>query len=162
MRATGTEVVIIGSGIQGLCCAYSLVRRGISSIIVLDAQDYIGGHSTKRSAAMLTSATGHRTTTLLADKSIRLYREMVPDLEKWTTLPHSIGRRLTIGAGWVGDRPIHAPLSRSAGRAPAHLPLFGGPGAVNGYYENCGAGEFGVTLGPVSGEDVARSIAARL
>jgi len=81
---TSAAVVIIGSGIQGLCCAYSLIQRGITSVIILESASSPGGRSTQMSAAMLTRFTGHRITTALADSSIRLYEELGPELASVT------------------------------------------------------------------------------
>ena len=371
------DVVIIGAGIQGLCCAYSLLKLEVKSIVILESADYIGGRASKRSAAMLTRLTGHQTTTDMANRSIRMYHQMQADLaqnagidvdfvwcgfalvargseaeiavraeydehrylnidtelgtgadlneatggifkfpndatvcrcatdgyvnidslvnaladsikargctiltgveavgfeinndaittvltsngpiatknvvnaagiwagtvarwvdreviiqpskknliqvvgignrfkgpivecyddgwyfrpaeggmlvgvgmgknvplrtaqradpdvdatairetqqylRRWTNLPESSIGTLTAQDGWAGYRPIHARDSESVGRVSAHLPLFGDPGRARGYFESCGWGEFGVTLGPVGGQQVAEEI----
>lgn len=80
MTRRAFDVVIIGAGIQGLFCAYSLLELGIKSIGILDCVGYAGGRSTKRSAAMLTRLTGHPSTTALAERSIQMYRVLGPIL----------------------------------------------------------------------------------
>jgi sarcosine oxidase subunit beta len=39
------DVVIVGGGIQGLCCGYNLAERGIRRVLVLDAGYFQGGAS---------------------------------------------------------------------------------------------------------------------
>ena len=39
------DVIIIGGGISGLAAASELVDNGISNIVILEAQDYVGGRT---------------------------------------------------------------------------------------------------------------------
>jgi monoamine oxidase len=39
------DVIIIGSGISGLAAASELVNNGVSNILILEAQDYVGGRT---------------------------------------------------------------------------------------------------------------------
>ena len=39
------DVIIIGSGISGLSAASELVDNGVSNILILEAQDYVGGRT---------------------------------------------------------------------------------------------------------------------
>ena len=39
------DVIIIGSGISGLSAASELVDNGLSNILILEAQDYVGGRT---------------------------------------------------------------------------------------------------------------------
>lgn len=45
-------VVIIGVGIQGLSCAYSLAELGITDVVVVE-KEFIGAGSSSRSASMV-------------------------------------------------------------------------------------------------------------
>ena len=44
------EIVIIGAGIMGACTAYYLAKKGFENIVVLEKEDYLGGHTTSRCA----------------------------------------------------------------------------------------------------------------
>jgi predicted NAD/FAD-binding protein len=39
------EVAIIGCGISGLSAASELIDNGVSNIIMIEAQDYVGGRT---------------------------------------------------------------------------------------------------------------------
>jgi glycine/D-amino acid oxidase-like deaminating enzyme len=78
------DVVIIGSGMAGLFCAYSLIKRGVRAVTILESASSPGGRATPLSVAMLTRFTGHQITTTLADRSIQLYHELGPDLKSVT------------------------------------------------------------------------------
>ncbi len=41
--ATSASIVIIGAGVAGVCTALKLIHNGCRDVIVLEAQDYIGG-----------------------------------------------------------------------------------------------------------------------
>ena len=49
----GADVVVIGAGIAGASLAYSLVRRGVRDVIIVEREDSPGYHATGRSAAVL-------------------------------------------------------------------------------------------------------------
>lgn len=38
-----TKVVVVGAGMAGLTAASKLVNSGVTDVVVLEAQDYIGG-----------------------------------------------------------------------------------------------------------------------
>lgn len=44
------DIVIVGSGIMGVCTAYYLALKGHKNIVVLDKEEYLGGHTTSRCA----------------------------------------------------------------------------------------------------------------
>lgn len=42
------DVVVVGGGVMGLSTAYYLARRGCRNVVVLEAERYLGGQTTKR------------------------------------------------------------------------------------------------------------------
>lgn len=79
------DVIVVGSGIQGLCAAYYLKKLSPqSSILVLEAESFIGGRATTKSAAMLTRLTGFEETTKMAVLSMHLWASLRRDLFELT------------------------------------------------------------------------------
>ena len=46
-----TKVLILGAGVAGLVAAKTLQEKGINDLLILEAQDYIGGRFKQRSFA---------------------------------------------------------------------------------------------------------------
>lgn len=70
------RIVVIGAGLAGLSCAYFLGESG-HEIVVVDAAGVLGGSSTRQSAAMITTLTGHPETSALAIRSRALYPGLI-------------------------------------------------------------------------------------
>ena len=83
-------------------------------------------------------------------------------LTEWTSLSAEVIRRIAPSDGWAGYRPLHDVPPLNPGEVSTQLPVFGMVDEVVGYYESCGWGEFGVTLGPFGGRVVAGQIVDRL
>ncbi len=55
-------------------------------------------------------------------------------------------------SGWAGYRPMIDPQYKDA------LPIIGAVDGIKGYFNNCGYGEFGITLAPIGGELISQII----
>ncbi|HSW48443.1 MAG TPA: FAD-dependent oxidoreductase [Candidatus Saccharimonadales bacterium] len=55
-------------------------------------------------------------------------------------------------SGWAGYRPMIDPKCKDA------LPIIGPVEEIKGYFNNCGYGEFGITLAPIGGELIAQIV----
>ncbi len=74
------DVVIVGAGVHGLAIAYSLGRRGITNVAVLD-KGYLGGGASGRNTAIIRS--NYRTPQGIAfyDESVKLYETLALELD---------------------------------------------------------------------------------
>src|SRR6201993_4764239 len=74
------DVVIIGAGVHGLAIAYSLGKRGITNVAVLD-RGYLGGGASGRNTAIIRS--NYRTPQGVAfyDESLKLYENLAGELD---------------------------------------------------------------------------------
>jgi sarcosine oxidase subunit beta len=50
MIPKNADIVIIGGGAMGISTAFYLARKGCANIVVLEREDYMGGHTTSRSS----------------------------------------------------------------------------------------------------------------
>jgi len=69
------EVLIIGAGISGLSIAYTLTKRGVKDIVVVDAE-YVGSGSTSRCATGIRASFTSEEHVVLMKHSIELWREL--------------------------------------------------------------------------------------
>ena len=69
------NVLIIGGGISGLSIAYTLAKRGVKDILVLDA-NYIGSGSTGRCATGIRASFTSEEHVVLMKNSIELWKEL--------------------------------------------------------------------------------------
>jgi diaminopimelate decarboxylase len=67
------EAVVIGGGVMGCMSAYSLAKRGLKNVLLLES-GRLANAATGQSAAMLVHQTGDRLLTELAQQSILAYR----------------------------------------------------------------------------------------
>ena len=72
MRA---DVLIIGAGISGLSIAYTLTKRGVKDIVVVDAE-YVGSGSTSRCATGIRASFTSEEHVVLMKHSVELWREL--------------------------------------------------------------------------------------
>lgn len=73
------EAVVLGGGINGLSTAYELARLGMRNIVVLEG-NYIGSGSTGRCGGGIRAQWTTRENILLAQESVRIYRNMSAEL----------------------------------------------------------------------------------
>lgn len=52
----GPQIVIVGGGIGGVACAWSLAQRGATNVTLVERERLLGTHSTGRNAAILRTA----------------------------------------------------------------------------------------------------------
>ena len=68
------EVVIVGSGIVGVCAAWELTRRGVSDVVVIDRGDlFRTGGSTSHAPGGIFQNNGSRTVSKLAQWSVETF-----------------------------------------------------------------------------------------
>ncbi len=72
MAATA-EAIIVGGGVMGLCCAWSLAEAGAGRIVLLEKR-YVGAGSSGKSGAILRQHYSHRTTIRMSRESLFFYR----------------------------------------------------------------------------------------
>ena len=86
MAATGTDVVIVGGGIAGICTAYYLGKAGVKSVVV--ERDSVGSHASGFAYGGLSPLGGAGVpgpVSSLAEEGMRLHRELA------RCLPHETG-----------------------------------------------------------------------
>jgi D-arginine dehydrogenase len=66
-----TRIAIVGGGIAGAATAWSLARCGETDVVLLEAEDQLGAHSTGRNAAILRIWSPSEAATLLAEECAR-------------------------------------------------------------------------------------------
>ncbi len=69
------EVIVIGAGLAGLATAGSLVSRGVGSVLVIEAENRPGVHSSGRNAGLIRQAAEDAATTRLCVRGAELIRE---------------------------------------------------------------------------------------
>ncbi len=74
------DVLVIGAGISGLSIAYTLAKRGVENIIVVDAS-YVGSGSTGRCATGIRASFTSEEHVVLMRNSIELWRKLSQDEE---------------------------------------------------------------------------------
>lgn len=73
--ADAVEIVVVGGGMLGAAVAYALCERGLRDVVVLEAEDRPGRHSTARSVAYFIPMYESSAFALLAKASIAFLRE---------------------------------------------------------------------------------------
>lgn len=73
------DVVVIGSGIQGLSAAYQLAKRGAGRVLVIE-KEFIGAGASGRSASMLMLQREGELKVLLSEVSYRAYMQFEDEL----------------------------------------------------------------------------------
>jgi sarcosine oxidase subunit beta len=81
------KVVIIGGGVQGLLCAYELVKHGIDTITILEAQR-IGYGESSRCGGGIRTQFRNEMNILLAKRSMKLFEKMTSELNYQILLHH--------------------------------------------------------------------------
>src|SRR5262245_9863744 len=77
MAQTG-DIVIVGGGVMGTSIAFSLARRRVGRVVVLE-KSYLGAGSSGKSGAIIRQHYSNRLTAAMAQKSLRVF-EQFPDL----------------------------------------------------------------------------------
>jgi 15-cis-phytoene desaturase len=121
MRAEA-DVIIIGSGLAGLCCAFELAKRKRKAL-VLEAEDVIGGRTSSWEEDGMPVESGIHKFLGIYRVLPRVLKEAGVDLEKMLT--------------WVDALELHAADRRAAyfGAAPYHHPILTLKGMLgNGHF----------------------------
>jgi sarcosine oxidase subunit beta len=82
------RIIIIGGGVQGMACAFALAKRGVDSIILLEAQR-IGYGASSRNGGGIRAQFRHEVNIRLAIWSMRLFDRLTADLGYQILLHHS-------------------------------------------------------------------------
>jgi len=77
--ATTADVVIVGGGVVGLATAYTLARRRMRNIVVLE-RGYIGSGATGRCGAGIRQQWGMKENIILARESVKMFEELDGEL----------------------------------------------------------------------------------
>jgi 15-cis-phytoene desaturase len=109
-KSTVPEVVIVGSGLAGLSCAYRLAAAG-RKVLVVEAAKVLGGRTSSSIQDGMPVESG-------LHKFLGIYRQLPRFLR-------DVGIRLKDLLVWVDEAAIHTPHRRPAifGAAPYHHPL---------------------------------------
>jgi sarcosine oxidase, subunit beta len=67
------DVVVIGGGINGCCTAYSLTKRGVKRVIVIE-KGHIASGPTGRSSGVVRQHYSHKTLAIMARDSVRVWK----------------------------------------------------------------------------------------
>jgi len=73
------ETVIIGGGVNGLACGYTLAKNGMKDIVVLE-KGYLGIGATGRCGAGIRQQWGLEENIILAHESVKMFEELSDDL----------------------------------------------------------------------------------
>src|SRR3954447_18160597 len=124
-RPPGSEIIVVGSGLAGLSCAYRLAASG-RKVLVLEASDVLGGRTASWVQDGMPVESG-------LHKFLGIYREL-------PRLLRDVGVRLNNMLAWVDEVAIHSPSRKPAifGAAPYRRPLktlWGG--IANNHFISC-------------------------
>jgi sarcosine oxidase subunit beta len=73
------EIVIIGGGVNGLATAYSLAKRGMKNIVVLE-KGYVGAGASGRCGAGIRQQWGMEENIVLARESVKVFEQLSDEL----------------------------------------------------------------------------------
>lgn len=73
------EVVIMGGGVNGLACAYTLAKSGMKNVVVVE-KGYLGVGATGRCGAGIRQQWGLEENIILARESVRIFEQLSDDL----------------------------------------------------------------------------------
>ena len=77
-----SRFIVIGGGVIGLNAAYQLARKGVGKVIVLE-KGVVGDGSSSRAAGFITGQMWTETAIRARKISLRLYRELTADLDRY-------------------------------------------------------------------------------
>nr|HEX4315691.1 FAD-dependent oxidoreductase [Kofleriaceae bacterium] len=82
MLASSADVVIVGGGFAGLATAWTLARRGVERVVVLEREDRLGAHASGRGAGLGRQLAEDDDTTALTVRGAAVLRGELADA--WT------------------------------------------------------------------------------
>lgn len=92
--------VIVGAGFAGAATAYSLARRGVTDVLVLEQESIPGFHASGRNAAMLRQCVSEPELTKLALDGAEFIRNLPGDWPEPVFFKNNGSLLLGSGAGW--------------------------------------------------------------
>jgi 15-cis-phytoene desaturase len=104
------DVIVIGSGLAGLCCAFTLARQG-KRVLVLEAKDVIGGRTASWIEDGMPVESGLHKFLGVYRVLPRILEEAGIDMEKMLTWVDAVEIHTKDGrSGYFGAAPYHHPL----------------------------------------------------
>jgi len=101
-----SRFIVIGGGVIGLNAAYQLARKGVGKVIVLE-KGVVGDGSSSRAAGFITGLMWTKTAVRARQISLRLYRELTDDLERYGYRFQDVGcLNIFDATSWPGREEI--------------------------------------------------------
>ncbi len=115
-RSDGFEIIVVGGGIAGASLAYSLTRRGIADVLVLEREEQPGYHATGRSASVLDEADPNPTVRLLKVQGARFLRQPPPGFTEHPLVDNAGVMLLYSGSDWAAIQTVIPEMERAGTR----------------------------------------------
>lgn len=113
------KLIIIGSGIAGAATAWSVARRGLTDVLLLDGATQPGSHATGRNAAILRTAIPDAALHRMARTSAEFYRQADADFcptplieQHGLFLTATVGEAATALESWITNPELACPTEK--------------------------------------------------
>ncbi len=109
-----TDVLVVGGGLAGLSTAYFLGKNKKLSVIVIEQETALGGHSSGRNAGMLRQALSDPLLVKLAKQSVAYFNAL--DSNKWVGVKLTISGSLLLSQAQKDPELAHIQKALQANR----------------------------------------------